>query len=664
LRHPAALVAALAAAACVLVTVTFQVYETDFWQHLLVGKAIWTLKRVPTTQLWTWPTYGARDVNSSWGFEALCWPFWATGGVAGIFVWRWLSTLAAFGLSWATARRMGARGLAPLVAFVLCALTYRQRSQLRPETLVAVLIALEVWILEARRQGGPDRSLWIVAIAWVWANVHISYPLSFVLLGAHALGERVHAGRIPAPAAPAAAPGRRRPAPLWWVVLGAAAVSFLNPYGWRPLWQPFEYFLFWRNEPLFKLIGELTPVDWSLNLRNGLPLLLAAWPALLLWRVRRRGWDVVEATLCLLFTVLGLRTQRFLGFYAVVAAPHLARDLGEWVGARTWPRWTAAPAARAVITAGLCLAICLPEWRAPDPTPGVGIQMRNYPEGACDFMAAQGVRGRGFNQFRSGGYLLWRFWPEQDRLPFMDIHQAGTPDIRRMYVAAMFGRDGWLALEQRFGFEWALLSRPQNPGEHYLDYLDADSSWALVFVDDAGAVYVKRRGALAGVADRFGYGAIGAGRIKVNRVAEACGRDPVLRARVRQELERSIAASPRTALAHSLLANLALFEGRFPEARAELERALAEDPATPRAYERMGVVELAAGNPYAALQALKRERSRGTDDAGLHARMGMAYQQLGQIVEARAAYRRALRRDPNNPAARQMLHALEAAEAH
>ena len=35
----------------------------------------------------------------------------------------------------------------------------------------------------------------------------------------------------------------------------------------------------------------------------------------------------------------------------------------------------------------------------------------NYPIAACDLIAAHGVRGRSFNQMRSGGYLLWRFWP-------------------------------------------------------------------------------------------------------------------------------------------------------------------------------------------------------------------------------------------------------------
>ena len=56
------MIAALAAtAACVLVSVTFVIADPDQFQHLLVGKAIWSLHRVPTTQIWTWPTDGVRS---------------------------------------------------------------------------------------------------------------------------------------------------------------------------------------------------------------------------------------------------------------------------------------------------------------------------------------------------------------------------------------------------------------------------------------------------------------------------------------------------------------------------------------------------------------------------------------------------------------------------
>src|SRR5882762_2153096 len=104
-RHPAVILATLVAAGCVLVSVSFVLFETDFWQHLLVGKVLWQMHAVPHRQIWTWPTHGMPDITPSWLFRALLWPFWSVGGVGGLFVWRWLTTLAAFAVLWATARR-------------------------------------------------------------------------------------------------------------------------------------------------------------------------------------------------------------------------------------------------------------------------------------------------------------------------------------------------------------------------------------------------------------------------------------------------------------------------------------------------------------------------------------------------------------------------------
>src|SRR5439155_20067859 len=134
-------------------------------------------------------------VNSAWLFRALIWKVWALGGVTGLFAWRWITTLAAFGLMWAAARRMGARGFAALVALAACGLAYRSRAHIRPETLVAVYLALTVWILETRRHGGPDRTAWLPVIALAWANTHLSYFLGFVVLGIHTLAALVAAGR-------------------------------------------------------------------------------------------------------------------------------------------------------------------------------------------------------------------------------------------------------------------------------------------------------------------------------------------------------------------------------------------------------------------------------------------------------------------------------------
>jgi tetratricopeptide (TPR) repeat protein len=452
----------------------------------------------------------------------------------------------------------------------------------------------------------------------------------------------------------AAAPSTR---PLALALLVSLAVSFLNPFGWRALWQPFDFFLHQRNEPIYRTILELLPLDWNDYWGQGLPFLMTGWASLLLWRWRRSGPDLPETVLCAGFTLLAFSARRFVGFYALVALPFVARDLEAWLGSRRW-RLRPGPWVAAALTSVACVAVGLHDWTRPFPLRGIGLDPSGRPEAACDFIARNGVRGRAFNHFHFGGYLLWRFWPERGRLPFMDIHQAGSREDRDLYTFAQVDRGAWLELDHRHRFDFALLARRQGPNDRLLDWIEADSTWALVFADDVAALYVRRGGALEPVARGQGYRRLGAGRTRGSELGAACLADSALRAGVEAELERQIAASPRNATSRAQLGNLLLLDGRTAAAREQLERALGVDPAAPQVWARLGTISLGASDPARALREFRRERALNGPSSALDFRMGQAWQRLGDLAKARAAYRSAFLRDGGNRAAMDSLQSL------
>ncbi|HTO92173.1 MAG TPA: hypothetical protein VMJ70_13675 [Candidatus Sulfotelmatobacter sp.] len=644
-RSPALIAAALAAAASALISVTYRIDDPDLWQHLAVGRFVWTQHALPLIHQWTWPSWGQPDVNPSWGFEALLWPFWDRGGLVGLSVWRWITTLAAFGFAWAAARQMGARGLVPAFVIAVCALTYRQRSDVRPETLSVVLLAVMMWLLESRRAGGPDRSMALVPIAWAWANTHLSYYIGLLLIALYAADDLL-----------ARRPGARR---LALIFAGALAISFVNPFGWRALAQPFQYALFWSHEPVFQNIPELGPPDWLFNLRNGLPLLIAGWPALVIWRFRHRRIDPVEWALMLAFTAQSLMAQRFVGFYTVVAMPFLSRDLSEALAAirRDPPRLPLA--ARATAVAIACFAVGTFEWQRWGYPPGIALVDGAYPMRACEFMAAHEVRGRGMNQFGMSSWQIYRFWPDRWRLPFMDIHQSGTRADRDLYQFAQVDDRGWKTIDERHHFDYALLIRVQYPADRLLDALDADTAFALVFKDDAAALYVRRAGSLAAVAERFAYRRVPAGNRALGELGRRVARDSSLRGPVKAELDREITESPWHGQAKSLEANLALLIADWSQARVLLDSVQAIDDHRPRLFLRFGLIDLVNGRPREALRQFAKEQQRNGHSAEAELAEGRAWAALGNRGRARAAYRRALKLDAGFQEAADSLAALD-----
>lgn len=580
---PVPLVTAIAAV-CLLVAVTFQIFDTDIWMHLTRARAALSLHALPRVQLWTWPMYGQPDPSSpAWGFAFLIWPFWKLGGVTGLFLWRWLVTLGVFGVAWRVARARGAQGLALPITLLACAMIYRPRSQVRPETLAALLLVLEIWILETRRRGGPDRAWWLVPIAWFWIGVHVSFWMCWLVGGCFLLGEWRERAKQP------------RGTPLLLVLLASVAVCLWNPLAGRTLWVPFQ-FLALRREPLYQGIGELRPLDWSINWQNGLPLLMLGWALLQLWRMQRGRGDLVEGLLFLWFTGWAISAQRFLTFWAVVAAIYLTSDVCEWLAAHRPRGRAASPVFRTAAAIAACLALTLLElWRAGYPM-GIGIHPNSVPAAACDFMAAHGVRGRGFNYFEQGGYLTWRFWPDRSRLPFMTTSpELATPELRLEYERSLSSEPDWRSMDGRHRFDWALLRRQTQVGDHLVDYLDADTAFALVMVDDVSALFLRRSGPMVEVAAREGFLWLPAGQQKLSAVGVRLAADSVGRAEMRAELKRAIESSPRHSEAGVTLAALDIAEHRWDDAERALEDAHRIDPGLPGYAERRAAITAARG---------------------------------------------------------------------
>lgn len=452
---------------------SYQVNDTDFWQHLTIGREIWRTHRIPLTHQWTWANPPLPDINYAWGFQALLWPFWAAAGATGMIVWKWWTALVPFALGLATARRLGASCVTAAPVAVLAAIAARDRMEPRPETLAAIFLGLFVWILEVRRHDGPDRTWLLPVVSLAWANAHNTWFLGLAVLGVHALVGSLSRQR-----------GAGR---LWLVLVACVAVSFVNPWGWRTLWQPFAFALQGRDQIMFRAIVELQPTWSTMRWQELEPVALLAWPLVAIVRFARGRRDPVELLLLVLFAALAWTARRFIGAYAIVMTPYVARGLGEWFNHSR----EAAPSMRAALaSAALCVALAIPTLVRPEAPLGFAINPHVEWPGLASYLEREAPAKRLFNHFELGGYLLWRQYPGHK--PFIDTHQTvPRRELLDTYFYASVNEASWRKLDDEFQFDAVALDR-YIFCDSMVAFLDRDSRWARVHQDEGSILYLKR----------------------------------------------------------------------------------------------------------------------------------------------------------------------------
>ncbi len=124
------------------------------------------------------------------------------------------------------------------------------------------------------------------------------------------------------------------------------------------------------------------------------------------------------------------------------------------------------------------------------------------------------------------------------------------------------------------------------------------------------------------------------------------------------QLQAACRLAPRDAEAHFSLALALNEQGDTSGAEKELQTAVQLDPRHSRAWYNLGLLQNAAGDSQTALASLARAGQAAPNDPRIpYARATILYR-LDKIAEARAAAKRALELDPENPVVQRLVEAL------
>lgn len=591
-----------------------RIWEPDAWWHLKAGQVISETGRLKGGDVFSHTNHGAEWVNDEWLGDVYLYGIYKRHGFAGIIFAAALAGALIFSFSMGVCRMRGSPAAAAAAVLCVAAIAARMRITPRPDVFALLFFSADIYLLNRLLRAEPGdkkaRSLsrLIPVIQVMWVNFHPSgiagaalAALALLSCAAAYLLNKMKRGTVFS-AAPQADPAAVKH--LCVILAATVAASLINPYFLHALTAPFE---FSANKTYLSHIAEWAPIP------RGELLSLAGDPQTICFKTlaalgfiamasRPRRINIFDAALFTGCFIMALTSRRFIGMFAIAAAPCVTGNLSFWTEAiKPSERVKAACRAGALI---FIAAIFLHQTRTdPRFTIGTGVKRHVFPENAVKFLKANKIDGAMYNDYGIGGYLIWNCYPRNK--VFIDGRTTFYgADFYNSYIAFESAPtpQGWREIESKYGIDYAVLSVPQRSVRDAI--VHSSPAWRTVFWDSRSIALVKESARFSDIIKRNGY-AVTEPYTVMNLPPAWEALSPETRKVAIGELERNISQSDFSILALRALAYIYYKEGDKKRALDLALRGVALNPRLATLQAIAGQIYLETGDRANAVQRFK-----------------------------------------------------------
>ena len=442
----------------------------DYWWYVRIGKDIIESGSVPIVDTLSY-TYPGRPIfYQAWLSAVIFWFAHDMGGAILTFLLKGICIAIAYGLIWVVARDVGTEPKLATLLIVLLGLSSSMNWSMRPQIFAYPLFAVTLFILwhwHNRR----EKLLWLSPIvSLLWANLHGSFILAFVLMGSAVLFGA----------------GDRKKLVMW---LGISIMgTFINPRGVF-VWQFVPDMLTSPSDQLYATEWQ-PPVNagWQMNIFFGWLLLFSPLAAFSPRRLSLLEWVWFLGFGWLALS--GLRYVIWFMFIMAVLTGALLTDLlklfrREPIPANSNPTFN-------FILSGLILLLPLmmlpgirESWWKDSPLP--------YHEATTPIAATQWLEvhpdlpGPLFAEYTFSSYLSFAL---PSRLLWIDNRfNAYPPEHWDKYQAISSARPQWESLLGEDGVNLLLLSLHSQP--FLVKAVEASGKWCEQYRDKDAVVFSR-----------------------------------------------------------------------------------------------------------------------------------------------------------------------------
>lgn len=471
----------------VFLTHKINLVTADLGRHLKNGEVFVQTGHIVATNFYSYTNPNFPTLNHHWGSGVLFYLVFRVGGFAAVELLFIAVSMAALAFFLSTAAERVGLGAAALLAVPIIPLL-GERTEVRPEALTSLFVALFFWLLmRFWRDEQKWKGLWFLpGLMLLWVNMHIYFFLGFAIIGTFLVEYLLQRQWT-------------RLKRLSLVFGAALCASLINPFGIYGVLAPFTIFKNYgydlvENKSLFFLERMMMRNPNFLIFKIVFGLLLVSF---LVAAIKRHKKIPIS------FVLLGAGLSAMAWFairnfalFGLFAPPLLACNIALIfsVDRKTVTERTRQKIA-AVLLAFLLLVTVSGEWARYFPywrEFGLGIESGNT--AAADFLNTEKVRGPILNNYDIGGYLISYLYPREK--VFVDNRPEAYPAafFKETYIPIQEDEARWKETEQRYGFNAIVFSyRDATPwAQKFLISRVRDASWIPVFADSQVLILLKQ----------------------------------------------------------------------------------------------------------------------------------------------------------------------------
>jgi hypothetical protein len=193
LAHEGLVITAVASLSTALVVRLVGQVNQDAWLAFVAGREI-SAHGLPHTDTLAFWTQGSRWTDQQWLGQLMLFRAVSAGGLAAAAVLHALLTIGAYALAVVAARRLGGTSRGVLYVFPLCLwLLILGSWQVRTQSFSYLPFVAILWALARDRRRPSWRTLWVLPLLALWANVHGAVVLAAGIVVVYGASELVRA---------------------------------------------------------------------------------------------------------------------------------------------------------------------------------------------------------------------------------------------------------------------------------------------------------------------------------------------------------------------------------------------------------------------------------------------------------------------------------------